>query len=96
MKSQIFKQAWIYFRMYKLTFSQALTKAWRDIKKMALAKIYREMRSDSSFWKKRKQEAKEIWQNFKDVDFEISFRNTIDNSGAAAYYADGTNFYNSD
>jgi hypothetical protein len=84
MKSQLFKTAWATFRKYKVTFSQALKKAWNDWKRAGYIKIFNAIRSTPQY-AKRKLEAKKMWQNCN-VDFVLTPRNVVNNDGAQAWY----------
>lgn len=91
MKSQLFKSAWVIFRKYAVTFSQALKKAWNDWKRQRLVNLYNAIRSTRQY-AKQKAEAKQRWQNCN-VDFQLTPRNIYNNSGAEALY-DGKTFNN--
>lgn len=84
MKTLLFKTAWSLFRKYNITFSQALTKAWNDVKRQMYISIYNSIPSKPQFAKK-KLEAKKMYERFN-VYFELPLRNIVDNSGAARYY----------
>jgi hypothetical protein len=93
MKKSIFKRAWVLFKQYSITFSQALIKAWNDYKRELLIKAYQLIPSTAQY-KKKKEAAHNLWRSFKGVDFECRLRNVVTNSGAAAYYGKG--LYNAD
>lgn len=85
MKASIFTKAWQLFKMYNITFSQALIKAWSDYKRSLLVAVYNKIPSTRSFTKK-KAEAKLAWQKFTEVNFRMERRNIIENSGARFFY----------
>lgn len=83
-KSQIFSKAWTLFRMYNITFSQALIKAWTDFKRQFYVSVYNSIQSKPSLAKK-KLEAKKLYESFE-VSFRLIPRNIAYNSAASSYY----------
>lgn len=82
MKSLLFKSAWSIFRMQNVTFSQALTLAWKNLKANLKAVIV-----------KSNKLVKSAGLGYETVYFnELVFqsitvkRSVVDNSGASAYY----------
>jgi len=83
-KSQIMSTAWKLFRKYNITWSQALIKAWNDVKRAFYVSVYNSIPSKAQFAKK-KLEAKKMYESFN-VSFELVYRNIERNQNAAAYY----------
>lgn len=90
MKKSIFKKAWILFKRYQITFSQALIKAWNDYKRNLLVTAYNKIPSKAQYSKK-KNEAKLAIKNFLEVDFLCVSRNIANTDGASIWY-DGKTF----
>jgi hypothetical protein len=83
MKKEIFKKAWSLFRMYQMTFSQALTKAWNDFKRSLLVDALWKIASSN---KNAKAKAKQALDNFPTITNRLIRRNIVNNSGASSYY----------
>jgi DNA polymerase III psi subunit len=86
MKRTIFIKAWELFRKFEMTFSQALTEAWKLAKRELLIVAFNKIPSLKQYSKK-KAAAKTLWQSIETIRYE--WRNSINNDGAAAYYGAG-------
>lgn len=84
-KSEVFSTAWKLFRKYNITFSQALIKAWNDVKRQFYVAVYNSIPSKAQFAKK-KLEAKKMYESFNAVSFNLELRSIENNKNAAAYY----------
>jgi hypothetical protein len=83
MKSQLFKTAWAIFKMQTVTFSEALTQAWKETKKGLKAVIVRMNKTVKS----------ERWIGFETIYYNalqvisIETKRTVcNNDGASAWY----------
>lgn len=91
MKNKVFTNAWKLFKMYNITFAEALTKAWNDFKRSLLVEAYNKIASMNRTAKAR---AKQALDNFPTINQTMIRRNLVINSGAADYYNGST--YNAD
>jgi len=85
-KSKVFQNAWQIFKKFKVTFSQALVEAWKNLKRQLLVDAYNKIPSTRQYTK-RKIEAKTLWQSITSIRYDL--RNVVNNDGAAAYYGIG-------
>lgn len=86
MKRALFIKAWELFRSFKMSFSQALTEAWKLVKRELLVVAYKKIPSKKQY-EKKKAAAKMMWQSIETISYP--FRNTLNNDGAFAYYGAG-------
>lgn len=93
MKSTVFKKAWELYKLYKMTFSQALVEGWKFAKRRAIAIEVEKL--NLSEWLQEIEFNKRI-KNIKQTFYPIrEQKNTIiDNSNARLWYGIGT--YNGD